>query len=203
VKELRIGEWDSHCREQVKKALDDEKRLISKIQKHGDRSAANALVEKYYDEICVYAYRQTSDKNTAMDLTQDIFIAMLKTITKYDGKKAGFRTWLYKIATNKIIDHHRSNSIVKAKTLDLEDIEIPDEIEFTKKVEDKDLASQIDAHVGRFDIDAQRIFRLKVYSEHTFTEIASMTDIPESTVKTKFYRMLKALREEFGNESNT
>lgn len=75
--------------------MNDELRLIRKIQKKGDR-AADALIRQYYDEINRYVTRQITDRDIAMDLTQEVFISMLGTISRFDGKKAGFRTWLYK-----------------------------------------------------------------------------------------------------------
>lgn len=82
--------------------------LIRKIKKNGDRKAADELVSRYYREVYAFAYRQTSDMDLAMDLTQEIFIAALKGIPSFDEKKAGFRTWLYSIASNKITDYYRS-----------------------------------------------------------------------------------------------
>jgi RNA polymerase sigma-70 factor (ECF subfamily) len=186
---------------QVRRPLNESK-LIRRIQKHAAQTAADTLIRKYYDEICLYAYRQTSDKQTAMDLTQDIFISMLKTIARYDGKQSGFRTWLYRIATNKIIDRHRSSAVTRNKLLNLDDVEIPDETDFTRRMENADLAARIQTHVGTFDADSQRVFRLKIYGGYTFAEIAGITEMPEPTVKTKYYRLLKILREEFGDEYN-
>ena len=115
----------------------DEKRLIRRVQKNGDRSSADALIRKYYDEIAAYVYKQTGDEHTAKDLTQNIFISMLQTITHYNSGQSGFRTWLYKIATNKIIDHHRSRSRIRHKMLDLDDVDIPDEKDFVKQLENE------------------------------------------------------------------
>ena len=182
--------------------LDDDK-LIRSIQKKADNAAADALIGKYYGEIYAYAYKQTSDKHTAMDLAQNIFVSMLKTIAGYDSRQAGFRTWLYKIATNKIIDHHRSASRVQNKTLNLDDIDIAGESSFGRHMENKDLASRIQAYVSTFDAETQRIFRLKIYGEYTFAEIAKMTEIPEATAKTKYYRLLKTIRKEFDHEYHT
>lgn len=52
-------------------------RLIIEIKKKNDRNSANELVSRYYDEIYVYAYKQFQEKELAMDMTQDIFIAVL------------------------------------------------------------------------------------------------------------------------------
>jgi RNA polymerase sigma-70 factor (ECF subfamily) len=175
-------------------------RLIRLVQKRADKAAADTLIRNYYDEIYWYAYRQTADKHTALDLAQGIFVAMLKAISRFDGKQAGFRTWLYRIATNKIIDYHRSRSVIQNKILNLDDVEIPDESDFARQMEDGDLAFRIQAYAGTFEADAQRIFRLKIFGEYTFGEIAKMVDMPEATVKTKYYRMLKVIRKEFEDE---
>ena len=51
-----------------------EKDWIRRIQKRGSKRDADKLIHAYYDEIYRYAWRQTGNKETAMDLTQEIFI---------------------------------------------------------------------------------------------------------------------------------
>jgi RNA polymerase sigma-70 factor (ECF subfamily) len=75
------------------------------------KAAADVLVERYYDEIYRYAYRQSLDSadpgNAALDITQEIFISALRSLSSFDPGKAGFRTWLYRVAISRIIDHKR------------------------------------------------------------------------------------------------
>ena len=61
----------------------------------------------YYDEIYYFVVRQINDRDAAYDLTQEIFISMLRSIGSYREKLASFRTWLYRIAENKVIDFRR------------------------------------------------------------------------------------------------
>jgi len=180
--------------------LNDEIRLIRKIQRTGDRNAANKLIYSYYDEIYRYVYKQTSDKHTSMDLTQNIFISMLQSISNYDRKQAGFRTWLYRIATNKTIDYLRISTKKRRIILNVEDIDILDETEFTRQIELKDLLSRVQHYINSLEIELQQIFRLKFFGEYTFTQIAALLSLPESTAKTRYYRLLKTLREEFKDE---
>ncbi|MGY4690709.1 RNA polymerase sigma factor [Salibacterium sp. K-3] len=77
------------------------------IQKRSSEGAANHLVHKYYTEIYEFVYKQTYDPELAKDLTKEIFVSMLRSIYRYDGR-ASFRTWLYKIANSRIIDYYRS-----------------------------------------------------------------------------------------------
>jgi RNA polymerase sigma-70 factor (ECF subfamily) len=180
--------------------LNDELRLISKIQKKGDRIAADMLIRRYYDEIYRYVYRQTADKDTAMDLTQDIFVSMLGTISRFDGKQAGFRTWLYKIATNKTVDYFRSRAVQISHILDTDELELPDEADFTRRIEQTDLVDRAMRYVNALPAEIQSVFRLKFYGEYTFTQIAELLSVPESSVKSKYYRLLNTLRKEFRNE---
>ena len=178
--------------------MDNDKRLIKKIKKKSDMVAANELISKYYKEIYSYVYKQTVDKELSMDLTQEIFISILKSINSYNEKKASFRTWLYKIATYKLIDYYRSKYYkynVMAASIDDFDIYDEEDIEIT--VENKEDVDEIIGIVSRLDIVDQQVFRLKLFSDYTFLEISSVLDIPESTAKTKYYSILKKIRRDF------
>jgi len=177
--------------------LADEQRLIKKIQK-GDRASADALVRLYYDEIFGFIRKQTASEDVALDLTQEIFISLLKSINRYDPKKgAGFRTWLYKIATDKTIDYFRSHAARSVETLSLDDVEPIDETDFTKRIEDEDFTMRVCAYVGKFPADTQKIFRLYIFGGYTFAEIAEGLHMAEGSVKSKYYRLLNKLRGEF------
>jgi len=178
--------------------LIDELRLIRKIQKNGDRAAADILIRKYYDEIYRFIRKQTRNHETALDLTQEVFISILKTIGRYDPKKgAGFRTWIYKISADKTIDYFRSRSARITETLTLDDVEPIDETDFTKQIENEDFAGKVCDSVNHFPSDTQKIFRLHIFGNYTFSEIADSMEMAEGSVKSKYYRLKKKLRSEF------
>ncbi|MCL2137314.1 MAG: RNA polymerase sigma factor [Coriobacteriia bacterium] len=180
--------------------MNDELRLIRKIQKSGDRAAADTLVRNYYDEIYRFLRKQLSDHDAAYDLTQEVFISVLKSIGRYDPKRgAGFRTWLYKIATDKTVDYFRSRASRQPTTLSLDDVQPIDETDFTKRLEQQDFAERVYVFVNTLSPEAQRIFRLHIFGGYTFAEIAEQTEMPESSIKTKYYRLLNTLRKEFAD----
>lgn len=180
--------------------MDKEQLWIDKVKRKQQSKAADLLISKYYDEIYVFAYKQTFDKDLAMDLTQEIFISMLRSIGLYDSRKASFRTWLYKIASNKIIDYRRSRQSRELVTIDPESFDIPDETRFEYAAENADLAARIEEYVSSFDVQSQEIFRLRVFAEYSFTEISQIVSMPEASVKTKYYRLIKNIRKEFEDE---
>lgn len=175
--------------------MDKEKRLIKKIKLKSDKASANELISMYYKEIYAYMYKQTINKELSMDLTQEIFMSMLKSIDSYDEEKASFRTWLYKIATNKVVDYYRSkyyryNNVV----VTIEDYDIYDEEDFTINIEYREDAQKIIDIVNKFDSTSQQIFRLKIFGERTFLDISNILQMSESTVKTKYYAAIKKVR---------
>jgi RNA polymerase sigma-70 factor (ECF subfamily) len=174
-------------------------RLIRKIRRNGDREAADRLVRMHYDEIFRFVRKQTASEDAAFDLTQDVFIGMLRTIAHYDPKKAGFRTWLYKIATNKTVDHFRSRAANLVETLPIDEVEPVDETDFTRQIEDPDFAERVSAFLSALPGDTQRIFRLHIFGGYAFREIAEGLELPEGTVKTTYYRLIRILRKEFSD----
>ena len=177
--------------------MDREKRWIKQIQNNACESAANELVSKYYKEMYAFSYKQTLDQDLSFDLTQEIFISALQSIHTYDQKKALFRTWLYRLASNKIVDYYRSKSFRYTQMArQIDDYEIMDEFDMVISLEYKEDVEKVIAIVNQLESSAQQIIRLKLFGEYTLKEIAMMESIPLSTVKTRYYSSLKRIRTE-------
>ena len=160
--------------------MEREQTWIRAIQRRNSREAAEQLIQTYYDEIYRFVYRQTGSKEDAMDLTQSVFIAVLRALPGYRAERASFRTWLYRIAANKVIDT------------------LPAAEDFVARVHDRALLETIEGYVSGLDPGEQAVFRLRIYGEKTFPEIAVAMGEPEAAVKSRYYRLIGRLRKEFG-----
>lgn len=179
--------------------MENEKVLIKRIQKHGDKKAADELITVYYKEIYAFVYRQVGQMQLSMDLTQDIFISMLRSIDLYVPKKGAFKTWLYRIASNKVVDYFRSGSYKNLSLItDIEECEffLSNGENMEIQAENKVLVQKVMYHLSLYDFEIQQIMRLKFFSEKTFCEIAEILSMSENTVKTKYYKALKNLRKD-------
>lgn len=174
--------------------MEQESKWVRDIQRGGSCQAAERLVERYYDEIYVFVYRQTGHKEDAMDLTQSIFLAVLRALPTYDSKKAAFRTWLYRIAANKVIDVRRQ---FRPVTAPLEEAELPVQEDFISRIHDRELLERIEDYVSGLDPTVQSVFRLRLYGERSFGEIAAALGQSEAAMKSQYYRLLGRIREEF------
>lgn len=179
--------------------MQSDNHLIRKIKKKQNKEAAGLLIERYYREIYAYTYRQVACKELAMDLTQEIFILVLKGIRAFDEKKGSFRTWIYRIASNKITDYYRSHAYRKSQ------LEGPYGQEYEHTGVSPDISSQVlrqetirevMAVIVRYDEPWIQIFQKHCFEEQTFAEIAEVLKLSEGTVKTRYYKMLAQIRKE-------
>lgn len=172
-----------------------ERKLIRKLKNRQDKAAAEELIQHYYKDIYAYVFRQTGHKETAMDLTQEIFLGMLQGIGSYDLKRSGFRTWLYRIAVHKMTDYYRKYYRNGTKNITFSgELQIDTGENMETQAVNAELARQILLGLHKEDLLLEKLFQLKFYSEYTFSEIAEVLSLPESTVKNKYYTALKKLK---------
>ena len=181
--------------------LNAEKRWIRRIQNNGHEESANKLIHRYYKEIFAYTYRRVFDQETAMDLTQEIFMRTLQSIHQFDTKKSSFRTWLYIIAKNHCTDYFRSKQFQVIRQTDLQtDIEIEGEDEVILHVMEKERLNTILQLLAGVDEQERQIVLKKLMDDLTFVQIAEHLNIPVSTVKTKYYKGINYLKMELGGQ---
>ena len=175
--------------------MQTDNQLIRRIKKKQDKKAADELIRRYYREIYAFTYRQTGERELALDLTQEIFITVLQGIYAFDEKKA----WAYRVAANRITDYYRSKSYKKEKLqqpLQWETEEEKTVRDLAEHMVQKEEIRRIMDIVVSYEREWIRIFQKKCFEEKTFAQIAEEMDLAESTVKTRFYQMLKRIRQE-------
>lgn len=176
---------------------EQESYLIRRIQRHGDRQAAEELISIHYREIYAFVFRQTGDMETAMDVTQEVFLAVLQSIHRYDPKRAGFRTWMYRIASHKLTDVFRSPKYrFRQNAVPLDGLSLPEDADLEEQWLEAEQLSAIQRLITELPDEAQSILRLRFYGEKNFREIAEILKLPEGTVKTKYYTAIRILRKE-------
>ena len=73
----------------------------------GDVEAFGQLYDVYLDKIFRYVYYHVPDKMAAEDISQEVFVKAWKAIKSCRGREDTFLAWLYRIAHNLMVDHHR------------------------------------------------------------------------------------------------
>src|SRR3954454_5873632 len=76
----------------------------------GREASFEELVRRYQRPIASYVYRMVGDYDSALDLTQEVFIKVYNSLNRYRSEFK-FSTWIYKIAHNAAIDHLRRHAV--------------------------------------------------------------------------------------------
>ena len=177
--------------------MDLERKWIKEIKRNANAEAANHLISKYYKEIYGFVFKQTTDTELSLDLTQEIFISVLKSIRHFEGRNATFRTWLYQIASNRVVDFYRSKQYkLRRLSETLEDKDFKDDEDIVLSLEYKEDIEKITSIINTLEVGYQKVIRLKLFGDYRFNEIAEIEQIPLSTVKTRYYAALRLIKKE-------
>jgi RNA polymerase sigma-70 factor (ECF subfamily) len=87
----------------------------------GDLELYGRLIERYRVGLIIHCDRLLGDREEAEDIAQRAFIKAYEKLDDFDGKKARYSTWLYRIATNMALDRLKAQK--RVVPADMEDIE--------------------------------------------------------------------------------
>lgn len=170
---------------------DDE--LVEEIL-NGSKAAMDVLVRRHYKNIFSYVYRKTGNYHLAYDLTQEIFIKMMKSIKNYK-QQGKFSSWLLKIAVNHCRDYYKSSDFRKEG----QRTELPEDLAqdnsnvwdiFQLKQQRKEVRESINALP---EYQRETII-LRFYHDLKIKEIALITGSKEPTVKSRLRQGLEKLK---------
>jgi RNA polymerase sigma factor (sigma-70 family) len=90
------------------KYKDDADLALISTALNGDKIALNNLLKRHQDYIFNVAMKMLNNIADAEDVTQEILIKIVTQLSKYDSEKARFRTWLYRITFNHILNRKKN-----------------------------------------------------------------------------------------------
>ena len=181
-------------------SLHDEKKLINRTQK-GESEAFNPIVSKYRQRIYNMIYQRVSDRETAEDICQEVFLKAWEALPKFKGQSALY-SWIYKIAINCIIDYYRKRN--RHNVMSLEEVpDYTDDILHTKDnrtpqtqhLENMEFEDIIGEAVSRLPFGQRRVFHLRYDEELPIKDIASRLNRSEGTIKTHLFHAHRKLRD--------
>ncbi len=167
--------------------------------KRQDTAVLDQLIEQYQHRLLRYLLFLTGKREVAEDLFQETWMRVLVRGSQYNGK-ARFDTWLFTIARNLVIDLSRKRSTLSLDEMrDVEEGERPFEVasEMANPLENfqsAESASQVAAALLHLEPNYREVLVLRFHEDLSLEEIAQVTRAPLSTVKSRLYRGLAALK---------
>ena len=143
--------------------------------------------------------RSVRNYEDAEELTLEVFVKVYRALSKW-RPEARFSTWLYKIAKNLSIDHHRAKSRRFTYSLDDEELSFnePAAVDLRSnpewQLEENDRNRIIREAVDALSPKQKETFMLYRYEGLQIREIAEVLGMAEGTVKIHLHRAMKKLR---------
>jgi RNA polymerase sigma-70 factor, ECF subfamily len=159
------------------------------------------LIELYQHRLLRYLLFLTGKREIAEDLFQETWMRVLLRGAQYNGK-ARFDTWLFAIARNLVIDLSRKRTMVSLDEMaEGGEDDRPYEIAMSgpsplDQFQSRENCAEVSEVLLKLDSNYREVLVLRFYEELSLDEIASVTQAPLSTVKSRLYRGLAALKPE-------
>jgi len=177
----------------------EDRKAVARGLRERDPELLDFLIETYKFRLFRYLVYITANKERAEDFFQETWIRVLERGHQYDGKSK-FEGWLFAIARHLVIDWQRQK---KMQSLDsLMDPEQGTPLELVNESEPSPLSQVLSLEqeaamqnsLGQIAAIYREVLVLRFQEEMQIEEIAAVMSTPMSTVKSRLYRGLAALR---------
>ncbi|WP_026370067.1 sigma-70 family RNA polymerase sigma factor [Kallotenue papyrolyticum] len=158
----------------------------------GSHEAFARLVERYATPVYNLALRMLSSSAEAEDATQEILVRAYTRLASYDPSYK-FSTWLFSIANNYCIDLLRRR---RAQVVDLDEVaySLPSSAPGPEhQALDQEQRAAVARAVNQLPVAYRQMTVLRYYLDLSYEEIAQVTGLPVSTIKTRLHRARRQL----------
>jgi len=178
---------------------DGDAALVTRARE-GDQEAFRVLVERHSIRLFQLAYRMTGNEQDGEDIVQETFLRAYKQLARFESR-AGFGTWLHRIAVNCSLDLLRKRQRQEERMEAQEPVlapEIhalpdgaatPDHHLFNAEVQQR-IASALDLLTPM----ERTAFAMRHFEERSIAEIGKVLDLGDSAVKQAIFRAVQKMR---------
>lgn len=166
---------------------------IMEAVKDGNLQQATLLFERYHKRIFNFLAQMTRDRELAEDLTQNVFLRIIKYRQSYrEGSR--FMSWIYQVARNVFSDHYQSS---KNKVKGFVEVEkVSDHMADYNDAEDIDEKEKL-LHqcMAKLTKEQQELLVLTRFQHMKYEEVAAIMDTTVANIKVKVHRAILKLKE--------
>ena len=167
----------------------------------GDDTAFAEVVAEHQRMVVQLAMNLLGDRDEALDLSQDVFIRVFRTIGQFRGQSA-LRTWIYRIAVNQARNRHRfwrrrrrSDQVSLDAHVEAHgDFQCGAEVGPDRILAQKELAARLQGALDALPFDQRTAIVLREVDGLSYDEIAFSLGVAVGTVKSRLTRARQSLR---------
>jgi RNA polymerase sigma-70 factor (ECF subfamily) len=167
---------------------DNEAEVISRCQQ-GDQDALKEIFDRYHRKVYRVAYGVVRQREDALDIVQEVFIKLFRSIKKFKGK-SHFYTYLYRMVMNTAIDHTRKTKRIPSSTIyEDEGFQLSDDAEKRpdRILAHKELEERVKAAMEKLSPDQKAVLIFREVEGLSYQEIAEAMGCSIGTVMSRLH----------------
>ena len=171
--------------------MQDEENIVRRAKQH-DQEAFSQLYEENFDKIYRYVALKIGDRIEAEDMTQQVFLKALQSISSFKWKGVPFSAWLFRIAHNQVVDYLRKKS--KRPTTPLDESQARSDSNPQLMAEKSLDIEQLVLATKKLTKAQQEVISLRFAGELPIAQVAKIMGRSEGAIKALQHSAIVALR---------
>lgn len=160
----------------------------------GDTAAFAGILKRYSSRIFAVVVRIIGCREEAEELTQDVFMKVFSSLQRYKGN-CEFSTWIYRIAYNTAISHMRKQRreisyIEESLYTNVSEEEVE---QLLNRTDNSEQIERLEQAINGLEAEEKALLTLFYTDMRSISEIAEISGLTPTNVKTKLYRIRKKL----------
>ena len=171
--------------------MQNEESLVGRAKQH-DQEAFAQLYEEYFDRIYRYLAFKIGNEMEAEDMTQQVFLNALRSISSYKWRGLPFSAWLFRIAHNQVVDYLRKKT--RQPVFSLNETTIASGDNPQKTTEQKMSIEQLVLATKDLTPAQQEVIALRFAGDLPISHVARIMGKSEGAIKALQHSAIVALR---------
>jgi RNA polymerase sigma-70 factor (ECF subfamily) len=176
---------------------------LMQLSAGGSRRAFETLYDRYFDKLVWFARGFVDDVQMAEDIVQDVFIKLIEQPERFDAERR-FSTWVYVVTANlcrqSLRNTRNRERLLQQKTA----TPLAQDAGFTQGADKRLLRERMALVFATLSEKEKNIYTLRFEEEMSIREIAEILELPEGSIKSGVFYLLKKLAnylKDFSHES--
>ena len=172
-----------------------DQQIISLFDSGEYEKAFNGIVSAYSERLYWHIRRFLCSHEDSNDLLQDIFIKIWSALPTFRGESRLY-TWLYRIATNEVLNHLRKQRFKAIVSLDSESAILEKKIDEDPYFNGNLLQRELHKAIQRLPQKQRIVFGLRYFDEMTYEEISQITGTSVGALKASYHHAYNKIKED-------
>ncbi len=157
--------------------------------------AFKCIVDAYTERLYWHVRRFLCSHDDTNDLLQEIFIKVWSALPNFRGASSLY-TWVYRIATNEVLNHLRKQRFKSLISLDSADSILERKIDDDSYFNGDELQRELHKAIQRLPEKQRIVFNLRYFDEMKYSDIAEITGTSEGALKASYHHAYNKIKDE-------